>query len=100
MKILKPSHRRKKRYLAVEFLKSRPENPRNWAWRKIHRWLGVWGTSMAHIKIEEKGEKLLISVDRDWVDLVRGALVVGRERFIPLVRVSGTVDALRRKGFL
>ncbi len=78
----------------------KPEDPELWAKRKIRRILGAWGYGTAVIRVEKAGSGLLISVKREWTDLVRGALVFGKEPFIPVTYVSGTLRALKRKGFI
>lgn len=100
MKPLRPTLRKKKRWIYVRFLLGKPDNPELWARKKIKRILGSWGYGMAVIRIERTKEGLLIAVKREWSDLVRGALVLGREPFIPVTYVSGTLRALKRKGFI
>ena len=100
MKPLRPSFRRKKRWILVRFLEGRPQNPKSWVVKKLKRILGSWGYAAAVIKVKEENGLLLIAVDRDWVDIVRGAIVFGEDEFIPVTVVSGTIEALKRKNFI
>ncbi len=100
MKPLKPTYRLKRRRILVKFLLGRPGDPIKWVKEKVVRLLGVWGSASARVRIEPVGEGVLVSVAREWADVVRGALVLGREEFVPYTVVSGTIKALKRKGFL
>ncbi len=100
MKVLRPTLREKRRWILVIFEGERPENPGKFVVSAIRRYLGVLGMALAHPRVEEKDGKVLISVNREYVDAVRAAIVLGRGEFLLRTVVAGTVEGLRRKGFL
>ena len=100
MKPIRPTRRLKKRHIVVRFLKGEPKDPIKWTLRKIRVILGEWGLAAAAVRVEGKDGAVLISVNREWADLVAGALVLGREDFVPVTHISGTVKSLKRKGVL
>ena len=100
MKVLRPTLREKRRWILVIFEGNRPENSGRFVVSVLRRYLGVLGMALAHPKVEEKDWKVLISVNREYVDVVRAAIVLGKGEYLLRTVVAGTVEALRRKGFL
>ncbi len=94
MKPIKPTKRDNKRYIKVDFIKSGSSDPKKWAEEKLRRILGSWGTSMAGIKIISS-HPLILEVRREWVYIVRGALTIGEEPFLPITKVSGTLKGIK-----
>ena len=93
MKSLKPSMRENKRYLLVK-----GENLRENIRKAILEFGGMQGMAKACLNfIEAKNNSVIVSVNRDAVNLVRASLVVFSEK-MEVTRVSGTIKGLRGKG--
>ena len=99
MKVLRPTLREKKRWILVVF-ESKVEEPISFVRNILLKELGEIDYFLAVLKIEEKNGKVLLAVRREYADKIRAALVLGRRGVVLRTVVSGTVEALRRKGFL
>lgn len=92
MKPLIPSHKENKRYLLVH-----GSNLRENIEKAILEFSGTLGMKKCGLSfIENKGEKAVISINREAVDLVRASLVVFPEK-MEVLRISGTLKGLERK---
>ena len=91
MKSLIPSHRENKRYLKV-YGKNLKQNIE----KAILEFSGVLGLSkcgLSFIKLNK--DSVIISVNREALDLVRASLVVFNEK-MEVLKVSGTLKGLER----
>ncbi|MBM3228471.1 hypothetical protein FJZ20_01100 [Candidatus Pacearchaeota archaeon] len=90
MKALKPSSREKKRYLLVRGKIKDIE-------KCVLDGIGILGMSKTALRfITIKGEKAIISMNREAVDSVRACFAIWPEK-IEVERVSGTLKGLGRK---
>lgn len=92
MKPLRPSHKENKRYLFVKG-KNLKENIEK-AILEFSGKLGMSKCGLSFIKTEK--DSVIISINREAVDLVRASLAVFPEK-IEVLKVSGTLKGLKRK---
>ncbi|MGY4884855.1 MAG: Rpp14/Pop5 family protein [Nanobdellota archaeon] len=91
MKSLIPSHKENKRYLLIKGESSNlKENIEN-AILEFSGKLGMSKCGLSFIKTEK--ERVIISINREAVDLVRASLAVFHEK-MEVLRVSGTLKGL------
>ena len=95
MKSLKPSMRENKRYLLVvgEGNGNLKENIE----KAILDFNGIRGLSKCGLGfIKSEGNKAIISINREAVDIVRASLAIGSEK-ISVKKVSGTLKGLKTR---
>jgi RNase P/RNase MRP subunit POP5 len=91
MKILKPSHREKKRYLLI---KGKDANKKDIE-EVILEFIGVLGYARATPSIVKTAEgKVILAVNRGEVDKIRASFLMS-EKNLEIVRVSGTLKKLK-----
>jgi len=89
MKALRPASREKKRYLLIE-----SKNLRENVEKSILDFIGVFGYSKTGLEfIKQKGDKGILSINREMLDPVRACFGVWPEK-IEVKRVSGTLKGL------
>ncbi|MEM0465772.1 MAG: hypothetical protein QXW97_03675 [Candidatus Pacearchaeota archaeon] len=91
MKMLKPSHREKKRYLLIAG-KDANKNNINEA---IIDFVGILGYAQAspHL-IKSSSGKIVLSINRSELDKVRTSFLIGKKD-IKIVKVSGSIKKLK-----
>jgi RNase P/RNase MRP subunit POP5 len=91
MKILKPSHREKKRYLLITGKEAESKNIEE----IILEFIGVLGYAEASPQIIKSGNgKVIIAVNRNSVNKVRTSFLMS-EKDLKIVLVSGTLKKLK-----
>jgi len=92
MKLLKPSHREKKRYLLI---KGKDANKKNIE-ETILEFIGVLGYSDSSPKMIKSTEgEVILAVNRNTVDKIRASFMMS-EKDLKIVNVSGTLKKLKR----
>jgi RNase P/RNase MRP subunit POP5 len=92
MKALIPSQKENKRYLLVQGKNLKKNIP-----IAIKEYIGVLGMSQTSLSfISNSSGKAIISINREMINFVRGALTIFPEK-IEVLKVSGTLKALRGK---
>ena len=87
---LKPSMRRKNRYLLLE-AESKEDIE-----RAILDYIGILGWAKAvPFFVEQKGNRIILAIDRASVTEVRGAFELSNAK-IQVLRVSGTLKGLKK----
>ena len=92
MKSLKPSLRKKKRYLLVK-----GKNSKDNFFKAVKEFIGILGMSEASPNIIKSNDnEMIISVNRNSVDKVRASLAVWPEK-MEITKVSGTIKGLGKR---
>jgi RNase P/RNase MRP subunit POP5 len=93
MKLLKPSHREKKRYLLIQG----KDSEKKIVEEVILEFIGVLGYAEAcpqFIKSSENKEgKIILAVNRKSVDKIRASFLMS-EKDLKIIRVSGTIKKI------
>ena len=89
MKLLKPSHREKKRYLFLTGKDVTKENIDNC----ILEFIGVLGYAEASPKLLKNEKGLILAVNRKSIDKIRTSFLMS-EKDIKIAKVSGTIKKL------
>ncbi len=93
MKPLIPAHKENKRYLLV---KGESKNLKESIEKAILEFQGVLGMSKCGLSfIGSEKNKVVVSVNREAVDLVRASLAVFHEK-LEVLNVSGTLKSLKK----
>lgn len=91
MKLLKPSHREKKRYLLLEGKDVDKENIEE----AILNYIGILGYAKASPKIITKDkDKIILAVNRKELDKVRASFLLSGKK-IKILKVSGSLKKLK-----
>ncbi len=89
MLTLKPSMRANRRYLLVKGKRSVVE-------KSILEYIGIFGwASAAPVFVSERGEEIVVAVNREALAYVRAALAIAKED-LKILRVSGTLKGLEK----
>ncbi len=89
MKILKPSHREKKRYLLIE---GKDANKKSIE-QAILDFIGVLGFAEANPYFIKTGKKLILAINRKMLDKIRTSFLLSN-RDLKIARVSGVINKL------
>lgn len=97
MKPLRPSMKENKRYLLVK-ADSKSANLKENIEKAILEFSGALGMKKCGLSFikSEKSDSVIVSVNREGVDLVRASLAVFSEK-MQVLKVSGTLKKLKRK---
>lgn len=91
MKLLKPSHREKKRYLLLEGKDANQENIEE----AVLDYIGILGYAKASLKIiTEVRDKIILAINRKELDKVRTAFLLSGKK-IQIKKVSGSLKKLK-----
>ena len=87
---LKPSAKQSKRYLLIE---GKKEDIKKF----ILDYIGILGyAKAAPIFVKEKGNNIILAVNRKEIDKIRGAFAISADK-IKVLKVSGTLKGLGKK---
>ena len=92
MKLLKPSHREKKRYILIKGKDADRKNIEE----TILEFIGVLGFAQSSPQFLKGSKGIILVVNRNSVDKIRASFLMS-EKDLKITQVSGTIKKLKQK---